>query len=163
MSEPTQTILPLDHRLVANATRLRALLMAASAQEAATLQIDPGASAQPTVEGIQASTAFYLGALRGDELVGALCLGPDDEPGQITIASLVVDPRHQRRGIATALLSDALRRTDGMVVSVVTAADNAQALALYGRHGFAVYRSGTMGDDGLAVVKLRRLPGPPAT
>jgi GNAT superfamily N-acetyltransferase len=64
---------------------------------------------------------------------------------------LAVDPAHQRRGIGTALVADAigwLRRRRVGTVMVNTHGDNAAALALYERLGFVRL------DQGLVVLEL---------
>jgi ribosomal protein S18 acetylase RimI-like enzyme len=90
-----------------------------------------------------------------DQLLGALSLGPDDEPDQINIGSLVVHPQHQRQGIGRSLLAAALRQGEGKVFSVSTGARNTPALNLYREFGFVVYRHGTIGPEALELVKLR--------
>jgi ribosomal protein S18 acetylase RimI-like enzyme len=101
---------------------------------------------------------MHLGALRGEELLGAVSIGPDDEAGQLCITSLVVHPAHQRRGVGRALLAEVLRLGPTQVFAVSTGAANTPALALYREFGFVAYRHGTMGKESLPVVKLRRLP-----
>lgn len=93
--------------------------------------------------------------------MGALCIGPDDEPDQLQIITLAVHPDHQRQGIARRLMRDALQRGAGLVFSVVTGAANRPALALYQDLGFMVCRQGVLDESGIALVKLRRAPGLP--
>jgi ribosomal-protein-alanine N-acetyltransferase len=142
------------------ARRFHAVWAAAAAQEAALLQApSPLPGALPGA----ASTALLLGALDGDELLGALALEPGDEAGQINITTLVVLPALQRQGIGRALVTEALRHADaraGTGVTVLTAAANAPALALYRGCGFVEHRRGVMasaaGGDGLLMVQMRR-------
>jgi ribosomal protein S18 acetylase RimI-like enzyme len=148
----------LDHRDLSVARRIHAVLMLAHAQEAEVIQTKHPTALSHTVEAIQASAEFYLGALRAEELLGALSVGPDDEPGQINIALLVVAPRHQRQGIGRLLIVEALRRGQGAAFCVSTTAGNAPALSLYQELGFLAYRHGTLGAEAIALVKLRRLP-----
>ena len=147
---------PLAHHEPAVAQQIHAVLLLAHAQEARLLQVSDFVPMARRPEDIQASGDYFLGALRGDTLLGCLGLGPDDEPGQISIAALVVHPAHQRQGVASALMAEALRRGAGMVLSVATAAKNAPALALYRGLGFVDYRRGTLGPEALEIVKLRR-------
>ena len=146
----------LDHRDLAVATAIHRVLTLAYAQEAELLQVRHFAPLARTPEDIQSSTEYHLGALRGQELIGALSVGPDDEPGQINIASLVVHPRFQRQGIGRSLVIEALRLGNGAAFSVSTGARNAPALALYRQLGFVVYRRGTLGPEAIELVKLRR-------
>ena len=154
---------PLAHRELPVAQKIHAVLLLAHAQEARVLQVTDFVPMARTPEDIQASDGYFLGALRGETLLGCLGLGPDDEPGQISIASLVVHPAHQRRGIARALMAEALRRGAGLVLSVATGAKNTPALALYRGLGFVEYRRGTLGPQALEIVKLRcAAPATPA-
>ena len=146
----------IDHRDAAVAQQIHAVLLPAYAQEARLLQAGDFPPLQRTVADIQAEDVFYLGASRGQTLLGALALGRDDEPDQLLITTLVVHPAHQRQGVAQALMAAVLRRGAGMVFAVSTGAANAPALALYRALGFVVYRHGTVGPDALALVKLRR-------
>lgn len=149
-------IVPLDHREAATARRIHAVLLPAHAQETLLMQM-PGTPPPPrSAEDIQAENVLYLGALQGDTLLGALALGPDDEAGQLLITTLVVDPAHQRQGVARALMTALLQRAAGAALAVTTGARNTPALALYRALGFEIYRHGTMGPAALPLVKLRR-------
>lgn len=148
---------PIDQRELPVARNIHAVLLLAHAQEARLLQVREFVPMAQAPEDLQQGNALFLGALRGDELLACLSLVPDDEPGQIAIGALVVHPAEQRRGLARALVNEALRRCAGQVVSVTTAALNLPALALYRELGFAVYRYGTLGAEALEVVKLRRV------
>ncbi len=157
----------LDHRNPATALRIHAVLMRAYAQEAALLQVRHFAPLARSVQDVQEDGDCYLGALApgdgAETLLGALAFAPDDEPGQFIVNSLVVHPDHQRRGIARALLLEALRLGGGHAFAVATATANAPALALYRSFGFAVYRQGSIGPEALALVKLRRPAVTPTT
>ena len=150
----------LPHRQLKVATQIHAVLMLAYAQEAELLKVQNFPPLQQSAADIQASDEFFLGSFNDQELIGVVSVRPDDEPGQINIASLVVNPAHQRCGVARALLTNALQRAAGTPFSVSTAAQNAPALALYQQFGFEAYRWGTLGNEGLALVKLRRAPQP---
>ena len=147
---------PLQHRDAGTARRLHAVLVLAHAQEAALLGVPPGTGPQRTTEELQRSTDMHLGALLGDELLGAISVGPDDEPRQLCITLLVVHPAHQRQGVGRALLAEVLRLGAGQVFTVSTGAANTPALALYEQFGFVAYRQGRMGPHALQMVKLRR-------
>ena len=154
-------IQPLDHRQRAVAEQIHAVMRPAYAQEAQLLQAQHFPPLGTTVEDVQRSVEFHLGAWSGDTLQGVVSVGPDDEPDQLCIGMLVVHPSAQRQGIARALMQDALRRGAGMVYAVATGAANAPALALYRELGFVAYRQGSMGTahmgmTQLPLVKLRR-------
>ena len=147
---------PIDQRQLPVAQAIHAVLLLAHAQEARLLQVKDFAPMAQAPEDLQQGEALFLGALRGEELLACVSLVPDDEPGQIAIGALVVHPAEQRRGLARALVSEALRRCAGRVVSVTTGALNLPALALYHALGFVEYRRGTLGAQEIVVVKLRR-------
>jgi len=146
---------PLNHRDPAVARCIHAVLVSAHAQEVDLLQLDGSALSERTADDIQRSNEYFLGAYQGETLAGAVSIGPDDEPRQLTIASLSVNAEHQRQGIGRLLVSEALRRGNGAAFSVVSAAANTPALALYRGLGFQEYRRGVAETGGLEMVKLR--------
>ncbi len=149
-------IAPVNHREAAVAAGIHTILRLAYDQEAALLNTDRSKGIEESATEIQAGNQYFLGAFDGDNLVGVLCIAPDDEPDQLSIDTLVVNPSHQRRGIADLLLAEALHRAQGMALSVCTGAANVPALHLYEKSGFVPYRRGTIGPESLALVKLRR-------
>lgn len=147
----------LDHRNADVAQRILHVIALASAQEATLLGLTPAASDERTGDSVQSGAHIHLGALSEDgTLLGLISIGADTEAAQLAIQTLVVLPEAQRQGIGRALVRDALARGPGMAFAVVTAADNAPALALYRQLDFTVYRHGTMGDGTVALLKLRR-------
>ena len=146
---------PLNHQDPAVAAKIHAVLILAYTQEAELLQVRHFAPLDRTPDDIRKSSEYFLGAVEGGQLFGSLSFGPDDEPDQINIGSLVVHPERQRQGIGRSLLAEVFRRGQGLVFSVSTGAKNAPALALYREFGFVVYRNGTIGPEALELVKLR--------
>jgi ribosomal protein S18 acetylase RimI-like enzyme len=146
----------LDHRDPLVAKQIHEVLLLAYAQEAELLKVKHFEPLERTASDILSSTDYYLGAFLGEQLAGSLSLGPDDEPAQITITSLVVHPSRQRQGIGRSLVLEAIRRANGAVLSVSTAANNAPALYLYRGFGFVEYRWGTVGLEQIPLIKLRR-------
>ena len=157
----TPPVVPLDHAEPGMARRIQALLETARGQEAALMGSVAGMPAARSVEEIRSATAFYLGIELGAELVGAVGIAPDDEPGQISIDTLAVRPEDQRRGLGRALVVEALRRGEGFAFSVATTATNLPALALYHALGFRPYRRGSLDGVADAMMKLRREPSGP--
>jgi len=145
----------LDHRDVGVAQEVHAVLSLAYAQEAELLQLVNSAAVEEDAEAIRQSQLSYSGARLNGSLLGWISLGPDDEPQQVSIAMLVVRPDQQRRGIALALLREAMQQAGGSMLSVVCASANRPAMALYQRLGFSPYRRGAMGKAAIEVVKLR--------
>lgn len=81
-------------------------------------------------------TDLELVALDGGEVVGLLDVSV---PGaEATVDNVVVHPDHRGRGIATALLEEALRRLERAGVETLDAwtREDRPALAWYARHGF---------------------------
>jgi ribosomal protein S18 acetylase RimI-like enzyme len=148
----------LDHKDPGVARQIHAVLIPAYAQEAALLRTSNFPPLDRTVEDVQSEEGRYLGAVVGGVVVGALHYESDEEPGQVLIASLVVHPSHQRQGIASALITEALRIEDQEVFAVSTGVKNIPAIALYRGFGFKEYRFGTIGLEALPLVKLRRTP-----
>ncbi len=80
---------------------------------------------------------------RDEDVAGFLIAGSSADSG--FIQRLAVHPRHRRRGIAGALLSESLAWLAAVgctSVVVNTERDNRAALALYGSHGFAAAGTG---------------------
>lgn len=147
---------PLDHREPSAARRMHAVMVLAHAQEALLISGGGAAPFEQSADDVASADATCFGAFDGTDLIGSVSLEADDEPGQISIASLVVHPDHQRRGVARALVDQVLRHGRGDTFSVCTTAANAPALALYQSMGFVAYRVGTIGPAAVAIVKLRR-------
>ena len=145
----------LDHRDVGVAQEIHAVLALAYAQEAELLQLVNSAAVEQDAEVIMQSELSYSGARQHGSLLGWISLGPDDEPQQFSIAMLVVRPEQQRRGIALALLREAMQQAGGSSLSVVCACANRPAMALYQQLGFSPYRRGMMGKAAIEVVKLK--------
>ncbi len=158
-SPPPVTLHPLAHQQRDVAAAILAVMQQAHEQEGRWLQLSPVPPLLDTVADIQASSRFHLGALQGDDIVGVLVIAPDDEPGQLSIASLVVLPNVQRQGLARRLVQNALQRGPGVVFSVSAASANTAAMALYTSLGFVPYRQGALGPASLAITKLRRQAG----
>lgn len=150
------TIEPLDHRDPDVAELIHPILADGNAQEQALLGGEPAPPQFPTPASVTVGGQYFLGACDNDTLTGVICIGPDDEPGQLSIAALAVAPGHQRRGIAGELVADVLRRGGDAAFAVICGAANAPALALYQGFGFRVYRRGRLGDAGPEMIKLRR-------
>ena len=77
-----------------------------------------------------------LAALRGEQMVGFLICSRYDTVWHIM--NVAVDPDRRREGIATALLTELLRRIDvkGARFTLEVRESNAGAIALYERFGF---------------------------
>jgi len=151
-----------DHRDAAIARRLHAVRQLAYAQEAALLGAVWFPPLAETLDELRASGERFLAVFVDEQLAAAIGTEPDaDEPGATTIASLVVAPEFQRRGIARALMASVLREHGEAVLTVQTGASNAPALALYAACGFEPIRRWRVGPEPLELVKLRRPPVQP--
>jgi ribosomal protein S18 acetylase RimI-like enzyme len=144
-----------DHHSIAIAQAIHRVQMAAYAQEAALLGVPSLPPQAVTIEQLRLSPDRFEAAYLGSLLVGALVSIEHPALGNMAINALVVDPDHQRQGIATALLLHALNRTSARSILVSTAAGNEPALALYRKHGFAEYRRWETGEPPLELLALR--------
>jgi len=153
------TIEPLDHRDRAVAQRIHAIQWAAYTQEAQLLGVTDFPPLRQTVERIQDSEEQFLGAVALGTLAGIAAIEQTQDPQALCISSLVVMPAMQRRGVASALLREVLRRFGSHTLVVSTAAANGPALALYGRFGFAELDRRLAGS--LELVRLGRATMPP--
>jgi len=146
----------LNHHERAVAEGIHSVQMAAYAQEAKLLEARHFPPLERTVEDIQCSDEVFLGIVEDGEVIGALSIGPDEEPGALNITSLVVAPSRQHQGIGRLLLAAALEQCQHAVLTVSTGAKNARALALYTEFGFKEYRRRLLGSEPVELVRLRR-------
>jgi len=153
------TIEALDHRDRAVAGRIHAIQLAAYTQEARLLGVADFPPLRQTLEHILGSEETFLGAFVDGALAGVAAVEQTHEAQAGCISSLVVIPALQRRGVASALLLEVLRRFGSQALVVSTAARNHPALALYGRFGFA--ESDRRFAGSLELVQLRRATMPP--
>ncbi len=152
---PRLLVSPLAHQRAELAAGILDVMQAAHAQEAQWLQMTHFPPLRQTVQDIQASTHFHLGALQDGRIVGVLVIAPDEDPGQLSITTLVVHASAQRQGVGRSLVQEALRRGPGVVFAVSAATANTAALALYRGLGFEPYRQGLLGTAQLPITKLR--------
>jgi ribosomal protein S18 acetylase RimI-like enzyme len=135
----------------ATARTVHQVVRAAYLVEAELIGSDAIPALHETPERMRALPLRWLG-IGAPEAV----LGWSPEGDGVDIDRLCVRPDRFRRGLASALLTELLARTEGPV-TVATGAANAPAVALYQRHGFT--RTGTVEPvPGLAVATfvLRR-------
>lgn len=147
---------PLVHSEAAIAAKIHALQMAAYAQEAALLGITTFPPLQRTAKDVLQSSESFLGAFEDHTLVGALGTQPDETDDSIQITSLVVHPKHQRKGIGRRLLQASIKQHASCAMTVQTAAANAPALHLYAEFQFTIHRHWSVGYPPLTLVQLRR-------
>jgi ribosomal protein S18 acetylase RimI-like enzyme len=149
------SILRVDHRSAPIAQAIHRVQMAAYAQEAALLGVPSLPPQAVTVEQLRLSPDRFDAAYLGSLLVGALVSIDRPALGTMVINSLVVDPDHQRRGIAAALLLLALNGTAARSIQVSTAVGNQPALTLYRKLGFVEYQRWQIGAPPLELLALR--------
>jgi len=162
--DPVRVVV-VDHSAEPVARAIHAVQRSAYAQEARVLGVQEFPPLRRTLEDVRTCAEEFLAVYVGSELVGSASVEPDHESAGVIIASLTVAPAFQRRGLATALLEELLRRHGEDVITVQTGAANLPALELYARSGFVESRRWRAGEEALELVELRRrppgLPGEP--
>jgi ribosomal protein S18 acetylase RimI-like enzyme len=133
--------------------------MAAYAQEAALLGAKRFPPLERTVQDLESGAERFLAVWAASALVGALGYEPGPGDTGMTIASLVVDPAWQRRGLGRSLVAAALARFADAPVWVSTGALNHPARALYSQFGFVEHSRSFVGPEPLEIIGLIR-PAP---
>ena len=147
-----------NHRDLLMAQQIHAVQMIAYTQEANLLGAIFFPPLERTVTEVQTSDEMFLAAFMGDDLVGAASVWPDPEGVGINVASLVVTPQFQRRGIGAALMGSVLATHGNGAITVQTGVKNIPALSLYEQAGFTEIRRWFVGREPLELVKLLRTP-----
>lgn len=88
-----------------------------------------------TSEMIRQRPGLFFGIFDGDLLIACIEVR-ESENTECLIASLVVDPKYFKQGLASRLLKFSLERFHQPVFYVETAAANHPAIALYQKFGF---------------------------
>lgn len=152
----------LQHRDPAEAERIRRVLHAGYASEAALIGVRDFPPLRRTAAGIAASPNRFAGSFGSGLLAGVIEFGGTDGAGAvrpaIDIASLAVHPRFTRRGLGSELVRWVLGLSAGWAVTVATARCNLPAIALYEKLGFVIERS-FVAAEGIECVAMRRPPG----
>lgn len=96
-------------------------------------------------------------AVEGDEMIGFIASDPRRSDGTAWIAIVAVDPRYQRRGIGTQLITACETQTQLPTIKLVVRLSNENAISLYRKLG---YRNSDIwreyyndGEDGLVMAK----------
>ncbi|MBC7601309.1 MAG: GNAT family N-acetyltransferase [Ramlibacter sp.] len=155
---PGLRIQQVDHRSPEVAAQIHAVQMAAYAQEAELLGAVFFPPIHRTVGDIRALDEVFLAAFASDALTGAVSVWPDPEGMGTNIASLVVSPQSQRRGIGASLMESVVAAHASGDITVQTGARNFPALSLYSQFGFVEIRRWFVGREPLELVKLLRVP-----
>lgn len=134
---------------------IHAVQLLAYQQEAQLLGAQDFPPLRSTVDDLAQSGQLLWVARIGCQTVGAIGLEVDAQAQTVCIASLVVHPHAQRRGVGHGLLSAALAHAPQCVCEVQTGAANAPALALYARFGFEEIGRDWVGPERLELVHLR--------
>lgn len=127
----------LAHRGLDVAARIHAVQMAAYAQEAELLGVADFPPLRRMPHDIQAAEERFIGAFIEAMMVGSLSIESTARPEEVNVASLVVAPEYQRKGIGRLLLPN--------------------ALAVYAAFCFVECGRHKLGSEGLELVKLCRI------
>ncbi len=107
-----------------------------------------------SLEELSRSPDSFIAFISEGQLLGALSFSVSGN--EVTLTRLIVRPRHFRRGIATALISDLEQRVQPAVTLLVSTAEaNIPAVTLYKRLGFRVC-STSSSTEGIRLVHLSR-------
>jgi ribosomal protein S18 acetylase RimI-like enzyme len=147
-----------DHTSESIARLIHSVQMSAYAQEAELLGAVDFPPLSATVQDVRTCDEEFIVAYAANQIVGAVSVAPDPEFMGTNIASLVVAPPFQRRGIARRLVAEVLHRYGASTLTVQTGAKNQPALGLYLQSGFVEFRRWRVAQHSLELVKLRRLP-----
>jgi ribosomal protein S18 acetylase RimI-like enzyme len=145
-----------DHTSESVARLIHSVQMSAYAQEARLLGAVYFPPLARTVDDVRNCQEEFFAALAADELIGAVSVWPDPEDMGRNIASLVVAPSFQRRGVAKSLMAHVLRLYGSDDLTVQTGVKNEPALNLYKNSGFVELRRWFVGREPLELVILRR-------
>ena len=146
----------IDHSLEAVACQIHSVQMSAYAEEAKLLGAVYFPPLYRTVEDIRTCQEEFIATYVVEQLVGAVSVWPDPEGMGKNIASLVVAPAFQRRGIARCLVAEVLHRYGDSNLTVQTGARNEPAIHLYRQSGFVELRRWFVDQEPLELVKLHR-------
>ena len=144
----------LDHSTASVAAAIHGVMMAAYRREGELLGVADFPPLRRTPAQIAAAAGCFLGITAAGALVAVVELQAEP-PAGVRIISLVVDPAHARRGLATALLRAVAEGHAGDRITVSTGALNRPALALYAAAGFREH-SRWATRDGILMVTLCR-------
>jgi ribosomal protein S18 acetylase RimI-like enzyme len=134
------------------AAQIHALQRAAYSVEAQRIGCIDFPPLRETLDALRRSTDCFLVFAANGSITG--CLSYEWTVGCATITRLLVDPRHFRRGVASALLRALeCRLPSGSVVCAVTADLNEPAIRAYEKQGYRT-ESRETSPEGIA---LRRL------
>jgi ribosomal protein S18 acetylase RimI-like enzyme len=113
---------------------------------------------------IESDTLYFAVARLDGEVVGLITVA-ETSPVEVHLLRLYVLPRHQRKGIGTALLDSALARYPAArTVRLEVERQNEKGVSYWQRHHFVAVGASTerVGADVLSIVSMeRRLEPPP--
>ncbi|WP_329387753.1 GNAT family N-acetyltransferase [Streptomyces sp. NBC_01351] len=127
-------IRPLDLADDAVAAAVHRIGRAAYAVEAELIGFDGIPALRESLAEMRAQALTWVGAVSEDGEIAGFLAWEDGAEGGVCIDRVCVDPAWFRRGVASLLLGHVPADRD---VTVTTGADNAPAVALYERFGFA--------------------------
>ena len=131
---------------------------AAYSQEAAILGVKSFPPLMESLTDLLSKSETFLGAYDCDTLVGCISLETSITFQVTHIASLTVEPTHQRKGVGRALLLHAINSCPDHVFTVTTAELNLPAMSLYLSEGFSPISLASAKGVVLSLVSLERHP-----
>jgi ribosomal protein S18 acetylase RimI-like enzyme len=147
-------LLALNSNVLAIASEILAVQIAAYRVESALIGISDFAPLNSTVEEIASSVDAFVGVHLADRLVAVARIEALPGHPAAEIASLVVHPEFHRQGIGRLLLLHVIETHGANGLRVATAEHNEPALGLYRQLGFRIEAAWTPPGETFRVVRL---------
>lgn len=133
--------------------KIHSVFQASYAVEAKILKAVDFPPLKRTLENYRASNTAFFGCIKNGELAGVIEIDQKDD--HTRIASLVIDPRFFRQGIASQLIKYVFNSYDSDIFMVETGVDNGPATELYKKYGFIEVKQWDT-DFGIQKIRFER-------
>jgi ribosomal protein S18 acetylase RimI-like enzyme len=130
--------------------KIHSVFQASYAVEAQILKAIDFPPLKRPIENYRESKTDFLGFIKNEELAGVIEINHAND--HTRIASLVIEPRFFRQGIAGQLIEFVFNAYDSDVFIVETGLDNGPAIGLYKKFGFIEV---TQWDTDFGIRKIR--------
>ena len=138
----------LDNTSLSVANSIHEIMQVSYKQEAMLLGLTSFPPLEKSASDIASDEGIFYGLSVESSLVGLLHFNAGN------IDSLVVDPDHQQKGIASRLLQHLLDTSKNATITVTTAKSNLRAVRLYEKFGFQ--QTGTTSKRGIMLIHFAK-------